>query len=275
MKKQILTLNFLLIALSLNFSTSCQNSTADNPDGEKPLEINPAEHQVNAVLYQQTAAEYRALCYQAFNIAKLQLDIRARAMGLSRQQAVVLDIDETVLDNSPHGAKCILTSKLYPAHWKEWMDVANAKAVPGVLEFLKYADKNGIEIFYISNRKVKYLEQTLKNLKGLGFPFADKDHIFLRTETSGKKARRDIVSETYDIALLIGDNLNDFSEVFEHKPIAERFELTDKMKEEFGKRFIVLPNAIYGEWEGAIYNYDYSKSEPEKSKARYNHLQDF
>jgi len=226
-------------------------------------------------LYQQTAAEYRALCYQAFNIAKLRLEMASRIMGLSRQQAVVLDIDETVLDNSPHGAKCILTGKLYPAHWKEWMDAANAKAVPGALEFLKYAEKNGIDIFYISNRKEKYLEQTLKNLTDLGFPNAVRDHIMLRTETSGKKARRDIVSETHEIALLIGDNLNDFSEVFEHKTIADRFELTDKMKEDFGKRFIVLPNAMYGEWEGAVYNYDYSIDNTEKSELRHNHLQGF
>ena len=248
---------------------------ADNPEGEKEIKINPAEHQVNAVLFQQTAAEYRALCYQAFNIAKLRLEMDSRKMGLSRQQAIVLDIDETVLDNSPHGAMCILNNTLYPAYWKEWMDAANAKAVPGALEFLKYAEKNGITAFYISNRREKYLGQTLRNLKNSGFPFADKEHVYLRTDTSGKKARRDIVSKTYDITLLIGDNLNDFSEIFEHKPIAERFEMTDKMKEEFGKRFIVLPNAVYGEWEGALYDYDYKKTEAEKSEARYKHLQGF
>ena len=275
MKKYLLTFSILFIVLPLSLLNSCQNSVADNSEGEKEIKINPAEHQVNAVLYQQTAAEYRALCYQAFNIAKLRLEMDSRKMGLSRQQAIVLDIDETVLDNSPHGAMCILNNTLYPTYWKEWMDAANAKAVPGVLEFLKYAKKNGITAFYISNRKEKYLEQTLKNLKDLGFPFADKEHIFLRTDTSGKKARRDIVSKTHDITLLIGDNLNDFSKIFEHKPIAERFELTDKMKEEFGKRFIVLPNAMYGEWEGAIYDYNYKKTNAEKSEARYKHLMGF
>jgi 5'-nucleotidase (lipoprotein e(P4) family) len=248
---------------------------ADNPEGEKQIKINPAEHQVNAVLFQQTAAEYRALCYQAFNIAKLRLEMDSRKMGLSRQKAIVLDIDETVLDNSPHGAMCILNNTLYPDYWKEWMDAANAKAVPGVLEFLKYAEKKGITIYYISNRKEKYLEQTLKNLKDLDFPFADKEHIFLRTDESSKKARREKVSKTYDITLLIGDNLNDFSEIFEHKSIAERFELIDKMKGEFGKRFIVLPNAMYGEWEGAIYDYNYGKTNAEKSEARYEHLRGF
>ena len=275
MKKHFLTLSILIIVLPLSLLNSCQNSVADNSGGEKEIKINPAEHQLNAVLFQQTAAEYRALCYQAFNIAKLRLEMDSRKMGLSRQQAIVLDIDETVLDNSPHGAMCILNNTLYPAYWKEWMDAANAKAIPGALEFLKSAEKNGITAFYISNRREKYLGQTLQNLKNLGFPFADMDHIYLRTDTSGKKARRDIVSKTYDISLLIGDNLNDFSEIFEHKPIAERFEMTDKMKEEFGKRFIVLPNAVYGEWEGAIYDYDYKKPEAEKSKARYMHLQGF
>ncbi len=268
----------LSIVLFLVFGTvfqSCKNSSAfSKQSGEEPA-LTSSDHLTMAVLYQQTAAEYRALCYQAFNVAKYQLDQNLRIMGLQKQQAIVLDIDETVLDNSPYEAKCILENVSYPDYWDEWMNASNAKPVPGALEFLKYAQSKGIEVYYITNRKEKYREQTLKNLKSLDFPFAQNDHLFMKTDESSKKARRDFVSETRKIILLIGDNLNDFANVFEKKNITERFELVDEMKTEFGKQFIVLPNAMYGAWEGALYDYDYSISTMEKSDARHKNLESF
>ncbi len=268
----------LPIVLFLVFGTvfqSCKDSSAfSKQSGEDPT-LASSDHLTMAVLYQQTAAEYRALCYQAFNVAKYQLDQNLRIMGLQRQQAIVVDIDETMLDNSPYEAKCILENVNYPDYWDEWMNASNAKPVPGVLEFLKYAESKGIEIYYITNRKEKYREQTLKNLKMLGFPNAENKYIMLKTDESSKKARRDIVSETNKIIMLIGDNLNDFSEVFEKKSIPERFELTDKMKKDFGSRFIVLPNAMYGEWEGAMFDYNYSMTDREKEEARHRSLQSF
>lgn len=263
------------ISLIIVLFQNCKNSTAFNKqDGTDP-EIFSSDHLTMATLYQQKAAEYRALCYQAFNVAKYQLDQNLRIAGLQRQQAVILDIDETVLDNSPHEAKCILNDALYPTYWEEWMNASSAKPVPGVMEFLEYAKSKGIQIYYITNRKEKYREQTLKNLKDLGFPNAENEYLMLKTDESSKKARRDLVSQTNKIILLIGDNLNDFSEVFEKKSVAERFAVTDEMRTEFGTRFIVLPNAMYGEWEGAIYNYDYSLSNKQKDEARRNALKSF
>ena len=115
----------------------------------------------------------------------------------------------------------------------------------------------------------------MKNLQDLSFPFSDNDHLFMRTDESSKKTRRETVSEKHKIILLIGDNLNDFSEVLEKKIITDLFEVVYKLKEDFGNRFIVLPNAVYGEWEGAIYDYDFSKTADEKFELRHNHLQSF
>ena len=269
------TFTILFMILVFTQLNSCKNSTAFSPNNGDDPQISNSEHLVMAVLYQQTAAEYRALCYQAFNLAYLQLDRSLRIMGLMKQQAIVVDIDETVLDNSPYEARCILDDILYPEYWDEWMNASSAKPVPGALEFLKYAESKGIEIFYITNRKKKYREQTLKNLQNVEFPFATNGHLLLRTDSSSKKARRDKVSETHTIILLIGDNLNDFSEVFEKKSIPERFELTDKMQKEFGNKFIVLPNVMYGEWEGALYDYDYTISNESKSHLRHSHLEKF
>ena len=273
MKRIILSIGLFLVFVTV--FQSCKNSSAfSKQSGEEPA-LASSDHLTMAVLYQQTAAEYRALCYQAFNVAKYQLDQNLRIMGLQKQQAIVLDIDETVLDNSPYEAKCILENVSYPDYWEEWMNASNAKAVPGVLDFLLYAESKKIEIYYITNRKEKYRDQTLKNLKSLGFPNAENKYLMLKTDESSKKGRRDLVGETCKIIMLIGDNLNDFSEVFEKKSIPERFELTDENQKEFGKRFIVLPNAMYGEWEGALYDYDFSMTSQEKREARRRSLQSF
>ncbi len=273
MKNYISVFLFLLTTAPL-FQSCQQISASSSKNGEEPEGVS-AEHLTMAVLYQQRAAEYRALCYQAFNIAKMRVDQNLRLMGLSKQQAVVVDIDETVLDNSPQEAKCILNDALYPAYWEEWVNKASAEPVPGSLEFLMYVKSKRIEVFYITNRKEKYREQTLKNLQEAGFPFADNEHLKMKTDESSKKSRRDRVSEKYNIILLVGDNLNDFSEIFEHLSVSDRFAAVDKMSDKFGDRFIVLPNAMYGDWEGALYEYDYSLGPMEKSKIRHEQLIDF
>jgi 5'-nucleotidase (lipoprotein e(P4) family) len=266
---------FLLFVIVLPFLNSCKQSNAfSSRNGEEP-KIVSKEHLTMAVLYQQTAAEYRALCYQAFNIARYQLDQSSKMMGGMKRHAIVVDVDETMLDNSPYEAKCILDNIGYPDGWDEWMNSSSAEPVPGALEFLRYAESKKVDIFYITNRKEQYRAQTLKNLQQLNFPNATDDHLMLKTESSSKKLRRERVSKSHLIIMLIGDNLNDFSEVFEKKKMEERFNLTDKFQKEFGQKFIVLPNAMYGEWEGALYNYDYGQSDLQKSEMRHTFLKGF
>ena len=101
----------------------------------------------------------------------------------------------------------------------------------------------------------------------------DKKHLLLSTKTSDKQLRRDSVAKDYEIALLLGDNLNDFLSVFRKKPIDVRFAETDKIKDVWGKKFIVFPNPQYGDWEGAIYKGNWGASAAEKDKMRKDHLQ--
>ncbi len=268
---------FILILglFTLTIIESCTNSTAFNSTPQSEPPVNSNEHLAMAVLYHQTAAEYRALCYQAFNLAIFKLDQSLRIMGLMRQQAIVVDIDETLLDNSPYEAKCVLAGIIYPEFWDEWVVSANAKPIPGALEFLQYAEKKGIKVFYITNRKEKYREATLKNLDSLGFPNADDEHLMMQTDESSKESRRAKVAETHSIIMLIGDNLNDFSDVFEKKSIPERYELTDSLMNDFGNVFIVLPNVMYGDWESALYNYDYSQSPKNRVEVRHSKMKAF
>ncbi len=226
-----------------------------------------------ATLWHQTSAEYRAIAYQTFNLAKIVLDMELKK-ATPKQKAVVLDLDETLLDNSPYQAMVIEKQTGYPHGWFDWVDTAEAGAIPGALDFLKYADSKGVAIIYLSNRKIKKarktpgMRNTLKNMRALGFPQAKESHMFLRDASSNKQPRRDAIAKKYSIIMLFGDNLNDHAEVFGHKGVAERKAAVDDLKHKFGHRFFVLPNAMYGEWEGAVYNYKWRKSSAEKTQMR-------
>lgn len=233
------------------------------------------EYMVLGTLYQQQAAECRALCYQAYNMGKILIDADLKDKSVDKHRIVVLDIDETVLDNSPYEAECIIENFNYPDHWDEWCLKASAKAIPGSLNFLSYARDCGISVFYITNRKEHLKDATIENLKNLGFPQADADHVIMRTTENSKEARRVSLSDKYHISLLFGDNLEDFSDVFEAKSNSGRATATDNLQKEFGKRFIVLPNSMYGEWETAIYQSDKKMPDSLKFMNRRKALQGF
>ena len=164
--------------------------------------------------------------------------------------AIIADVDETVLDNSPYDGKLILDNNSYNRKsWVEWGNLEKAEAIPGSLEFMKYASEKGIEIFYISNRYSEQLEATVNNLKKLGFPNAEKSNIFLREDDRSKSDRRKSVTENYNVIMLIGDNLADFNDEFEVKLAEDRTNYTDQMSDSFGTKLIVLPNPNYGDWE--------------------------
>lgn len=245
---------------------SARAGTADN------------EYQTGGVLYMQTAGEYRALAFQAFNLARMSLDMdgmtRKKLSKTERKKprAVMVDIDETVLDNSPQQAFSIKNRLPFNLqNWYAWGERREAKAIPGAVDFLNYARRKGVRIFYSSNRDEVQKTATIDNLKKVGFPDVSPETVLLRTNESSKEPRRRMVLQKYRIVLLMGDNLNDFSDAFEKKSIAERFAEVDKARDLFGMRWIVLPNAMYGDWENAIYDYK-RLSEIEKTARRYSAL---
>ena len=206
-------------------------------------------------IFQQKAAEYRALCLQAYNIAWLRLDQYTPTTG--KPKAIITDIDETVLDNSPYEAHQTLQGKDYdPASWYEWTAKAAADTVPGAAAFLKYAAAKGVEIFYITNREERERLTTINNLKSYNLPNADDAHFIPKQAISSKEIRRQAVANTHEIIMLIGDNLADFSMLFDKKPMAERLQNTDRSAKDFGSRFIVLPNPVYGDWESSLFKFN-------------------
>ena len=224
---------------------SCQvqsNENTESPD--------PAVHMIQAMLYQQVASEKRALCYQAYNLAKMRIDQIVAENPDAKNLALITDVDETVLDNSPLNGQLVHNQSEYSSDiWKEWSDLGMADTIPGSVEFLNYAQNLGVEVFYVTNRKSDEEETTIKNLEMFGYPNADSEHLFLRTAESGKDARRALVTQEHEVVLLLGDNLNDFSSIFEKKGAYERGLATDDLRKEFGRNFIVFPNTMYGEWE--------------------------
>jgi 5'-nucleotidase (lipoprotein e(P4) family) len=260
-------------------STTAQQTTAEQI---KQITADN-EYQVAAILFVQKAAEYRALSYQAFNLARMQLDADFEKKNLKklpkaerkRARAVVVDVDETVLDNSPHQAFIVINRLPFaPDVWTQWVNQRKAKAIPGAAEFLTYASQKGVKVFYVTNRDEIHRQATIDNLKQTGFPDASDETVLVRATESGKEARRQKIMEKYRIVLLIGDNLNDLSSQFERKSVADRFAEVDKTREMFGRKFIVLPNVMYGDWESAIYEYKRA-SEVEKKRIRAAALQNF
>jgi 5'-nucleotidase (lipoprotein e(P4) family) len=239
-----------------------------------------SEYQEGAILWTQSSGEMKALAYQAFALARMMLDRDLRINRRSRmKRAVVVDADETVLDNSRYQATLVKNGQTYSAQgWTEWVNRSEAAAIPGAVEFLRYAASRGVRVFYITNRRLEEKEATAANLKRLGFPDVSNETLLVRTDpnSSSKEPRRRSVSSRYRIVLLMGDNLNDFAEVFENsKTVDGRIAAVEENKSLFGSRFIVLPNPMYGDWENAIYDYNFKLTETEKAMKRKSQLKTY
>ena len=219
-----------------------------------------------AILWQQQSGEYAALCYQAFNAGRAV--VRAAEAGVP--YAAVLDIDETVLDNSPYAAYLVQENTVWsPEAWESWCNAAAAEAVPGALDFCRFLAETGIEIFYVSNRPDSVLASTVANMNALGFPNARPDRVLLQTGTSDKTPRVNTVREQgYTVLLFAGDNLDDFDGSIRKHTNAARTNWVHENAETFGLNRLVLPNAVYGTFEAALAEGYYGKSPAERASVR-------
>jgi len=251
----------IIAALFITGPATAQDSLQNNQVQLHSLE----ELKLLSVLWQQGAAEYRALCYQAFNTATMRLNEISKKQFRRGNIAIITDLDETILNNSYEEVQLMKENKTWNFQaWKQWTDLSAATAVPGAVEFLQYASQKGVSVFYISNRTVTEVASTLINLQKLHLPDADTTHMLFLLNDVSKETRRQTVMNKYDVVMLLGDNLNDFSNVFEQKNIETRFAETDKAKEEWGKKLIVLPNATYGEWENVLYRDEHGLTAEQK-----------
>lgn len=270
---------FLIVSVIVFVAFGCKNSDDKKEHQSKPKPqasieyIN--EYMTLAVLYQQTAAEVRAMQYQTYNMATIVLDEKLRYGTYSKKPAIVVDIDETVLDNSFYEAQMIIGNFQYPEKWDEWCLLGKAPAIPGAVDFINYAVQQNVDVYYVSNRKAHLKDATVKNLIDIGLKNVTEPFLMFRTAESSKDIRRAEIEVDHTIIMLIGDNMNDFSGAWEKKSIEEKFATTDNERNKFGVTYFVLPNSTYGDWEGAIYKYDFSKDNQQKDRMRKEALRGF
>ena len=224
-----------------------------------------------AVLFKRTSAEYKANTFRAYASAQRNIDkaladkswtalLNQKNGYQSLPPAVILDIDETVLDNSEHQVRSIKNGTNYPVGWKEWVSEESAGALPGVKEYLSYADSKGVKIFYVTNRTHDLEEYTRNNIKALGLPLDnDRDVLLMKNEkgwASDKTSRRDLIKKDFRVIQIFGDQLDDFISMEQTATSADsRKALIDKYASMWGEKWYMLINPMYGEWEEALYEH--------------------
>ena len=276
---RILTVSLLACALLL---AACKPTSFTAPpagDAAPPQTAKPPKpnDNLNAVLWMQSSAEYGAVCETVYGAATAQLDAALAdperdalvpgerdtpATGLPA--AVVMDVDETVLDNSPYQARLVVNGQEFePGSWDAWVAEKQAQPLPGVVAFAQAAAARGITVIYISNRAEHLQAATIANLKAVGLPVKD-DGVFLGKGTvvpgceqsgSDKDCRRRLAGREYRVLMQFGDDLRDFVQITDNTPKA-RGQLAGQYRDWFGQRWWVLPNPSYGTWERAVFGND-------------------
>jgi 5'-nucleotidase (lipoprotein e(P4) family) len=229
--------------------------------------------------------EYRASALTAFALARIRLEqaltdpswtAAPREQTGSYQSlppAVILDIDETLLDNSSYQAWMALKDTTFdPKTWTAYVNTVTSLAIPGAVEFATYAAARGVKVFYVSNRTAEEEPATRKNLEKLGFPLDDKiDTVLSAREQpdwgSVKGTRRAFVAKNYRVLLNVGDNFGDFVDEYRGTE-AERLKVMEEHKDRWGREWIMLANPAYGSFESAPYQHDFKLSNGDRRKAK-------
>ena len=245
---------------------------------------------LNAVAWTRTAIEHDLIYREVYRVAgeKLRAALddptwdalpardRKQALSATLKPAVIVDIDETVLDNSPYQARLVADGKAYDGFtWSEWCREQRAKPLPGALEFAQDAAKRGVAVFYLSNRAQDLNAATLANLRADGFPVED-DAAFLGLGTlvdgceevgTEKGCRRELVGRTHRVQLQFGDQIGDFVDVEANTEAGRRTAMAP-YADWIGERWFVLPNPTYGSWEPALFGNDWALPAGERRKAK-------
>ena len=228
-----------------------------------------AETETMGLLWMRTSAEYRALAYQGYNVAMNAVKMAVTDPSHQRKSlAIVLDADETVVDNTKLMGESIANGngRFDAPWWRQAVHQGKSQAMHGAVEFLNEVHKQGVEIFYVSNRYAPVnLDVTIQNFKELGFPSVDKDHVLLFEKDSDKQPRFDMIAKKYYVVVYMGDNAGDFPIGTKGKTLAERNGIIDAHKEDFGTTFVVFPNPAYGSWVSALAK-GYQNLSPEEQK---------
>ena len=282
MKNKKLVMSISSVLATVVLATGCAQKTEEkkeeNKSGDNKItltydQLRSRENTMGSLWY-QNAAEVDALYQQGYNVATNKLKELLK-QPTDKPYSIVLDIDETVLSNIPFQVKMIKDGTAFnPKLWDEWVQKAEATPVAGAKEFLQFADKNKVQIYYISDRTDAQVDATIKNLEAQGLPVQGRDHLMFKKEgDKSKEGRRQEVLKHTNLVMLFGDNLVDFAE-FSTKSEEDRDKMFEQLKAEFGDKFIIFPNPMYGSWESAVYQGE-KKDGKGQSEARMNALKGY
>ena len=264
--------SMLLVSALTLASGGCAPHTAAVPTAAATASGSPSRdthEQLQAVLWMQSSAEYWALSAPVYSRARAALDaaIADPSWTAALEQegtnfsglpmSVVMDLDETLFDNSTFQGQLVLDRTTYsPERWGRWVALAAATEVPGAVDFVKYARARKVRVVFVTNRTAQEKPATLKNLDillGPGTPASD----VLATDENGwssdKSARRAFVARTHRVLMLVGDDLNDFVSVAGAKAPSDRLALAKQHSTKWIDRWVLLPNSAYGSWDRIIY----------------------
>jgi 5'-nucleotidase (lipoprotein e(P4) family) len=184
----------------------------------------------------------------------------------TKPRAVVYDIDETVLLNT--GANYDSARRgdppFDPARWSKWEQggARLVEAVPGAVEAIGAIRAAGVTVIYNSNRDNAHAAETAAALASVGLDGAVAgETLFLKGDVapgSAKDPRRAAIAERYCVVAMAGDNLGDFADAFNDRAlsVAARRGLaqTPAIRDKWGAGWFLIPNSLYGAWEGAGYD---------------------
>jgi 5'-nucleotidase (lipoprotein e(P4) family) len=203
----------------------------------------------NDIRWFRTSAEYRALTRQTYQLAAERLPELTRG-ATPQSWAVILDADETVLDNSEYQRRRALDDSAYTeASWSAWVNERAAIAIPGAPEFTQRVHSLGGRVVIVTNRAMSLCDATRANLKAVG---VEADLVLCQPPgESNKNPRFERVQAgtaasgfaAATVVEWIGDNILDFpgmSQESRGDPAAFS---------QFGKRYFILPNPMYGSWQ--------------------------
>jgi 5'-nucleotidase (lipoprotein e(P4) family) len=243
-----------------------------------------------ATLWNQRSVEYRGVTLTVFALAQIRLDqaladrnwTAAPAEQKGDYQnlppAIVLDVDETLLDNSLYQVWMMRNNQTFSTRtWDQFCADQVSTAIPGAVDFTKYADSKGVKVFYITNRSAETEKDTRANMDKLGFPMGGTVDTFLMQHEkpewgNAKGTRRAAVAKDYRVLLNIGDNFGDFDDRYRTSE-AERAKAFDSDMAYWGRQWLVIPNPTYGSFDTATYGHDFKKPLDEQRKAKWDVLE--
>ena len=260
----------------VNRFSSTAKPTTDSAPTSTPLR--DTHERLNGILWVQTSAEYRVLAEATYRDAWQRVETllddakagRALLSAMIEQPgqntnnlplAVVVDIDETILDNSPMSGRLVIERRGYDSKvWDTWVRLEQAGFIDGAEHFIRNVRDAGVEVFFVTNRTIDEEAHTIEDLKPL---VVTGDQILSSKEVgvgetkpweSEKGPRRAYLARNHWVIAMVGDDLADFVPGIRRMKPEDR--VTEAMKHigMLNRQWFLIPNPLYGSWETVLYN---------------------